>query len=552
MNENDGKIYIFEGIDNVGKSTVMEDVSKRLKQKDIDVSMYSFPGKDEGTLGSLVYDIHHKQEEYFDGELNPISLQLLHVSAHIELIKKSIIPDLKKGKLILLDRFWWSTFCYGIVSGINKSDLEDLLIIEFKYWEKIKINKIFYIERKLVEPFDIERDKNLLDEYKKITNNSSQNLVLNINNNCSLNETSDKIVSEIMKDFEAFQMNLFDNNILKKNKDFKNINPSSTLIKSPIYSEYWKFTAERQKIFFARFNNEKFPWSQDYILNKYKFTNVYRASDRVSQYLIRNVIYQTEQAHNEKDILFRILLFKLFNKIETWETLEEKLGEVSYKTYSFDVYNKIFLDELEQNKKIYSAAYIMPSGVSSFNHSKKHQNNLKLLEYMLKDNLLNKIKECNSLEELYHLLIDYPTLGSFLAFQLAIDINYSPICDFDEMSFVIAGPGAKRGIDKCFEYRGKYTYEDVIKWMADKQEKEISRLNLEFSNLWGRKLQLIDCQNIFCETDKYTRVKHPEYNLGKNTRIKQMFRASNRENIEYFFPPKWGINESIKRERIDW
>lgn len=552
MNENGGQIYIFEGIDNVGKSTVMDKVSEKLELKGYDISKYSFPGKEEGTLGSLVYDIHHEQGKYFKEELNPISLQILHIAAHIELLQKKLIPDLKNGKLILLDRFWWSTFCYGVVSGIDKEELNNLLIPELKYWENIHINKVFYLERKPSEQVITDEKKRLIDEYRKIVSNSQEYLVHNISNDSTIIQSSNKIVNEILKNCKGLQMDLFGDIAPKKSKTIKKIHTSSTLIKSPIYSEYWKFTAERQKIFFARFNNENFPWSQDYILSKYKFTNVYRASDRVSQYLIRNVIYQTGQAHDEEDILFRILLFKLFNKIETWETLEGKLGKVSYKTYSFDVYNKIFLDELKQNKKIYSAAYIMPSGVSSFNHSKKHQNNLKLLEYMLKDDLLNKVKECNSLEELYHLLLNYPTLGSFLAFQLAIDINYSPICDFDEMSFVIAGPGAKRGIDKCFESRGNYTYEDVIKWMADKQEKEISRLNLDFSNLWGRKLQLIDCQNIFCETDKYTRVKHPEYNHGKNTRIKQIFRASNRENIEYFFPPKWGINESIKRERMDW
>ena len=50
----------------------------------------------------------------------------------------------------------------------------------------------------------------------------------------------------------------------------------------------------------------------------------YRASDRVSQYLIRNVIYRHDQGPEE--VFFRIMLFKLFNKIETWELLEEHSG----------------------------------------------------------------------------------------------------------------------------------------------------------------------------------------------------------------------------------
>ena len=58
--------------------------------------------------------------------------------------------------------------------------------------------------------------------------------------------------------------------------------------------------------------------------------------------------------------------------------------------------------------------------------------------------------------------------------------------------------------------------------MADKSRKnEFERLNLEFKNLWGRNLQLIDCQNIFCEVDKYSRVAHPELTgYSHRTRIK--------------------------------
>ena len=63
---------------------------------------------------------------------------------------------------------------------------------------------------------------------------------------------------------------------------------------------------------------------------------------------------------------------------------------------------------------------------------------------------------------MFEVLLSYLTLGKFLAFQFAIDINYSELCDFSEMSFVIAGPGAQNGIKKCFGDLKGYTYEDVI------------------------------------------------------------------------------------------
>ena len=63
------------------------------------------------------------------------------------------------------------------------------------------------------------------------------------------------------------------------------------LKKTPVFDVYWYFAVKRQEVFFNRLEGKESLWTNDPIIQKYKFTNVYRASDRVSQYLIRNVIY---------------------------------------------------------------------------------------------------------------------------------------------------------------------------------------------------------------------------------------------------------------------
>ena len=305
---------------------------------------------------------------------------------------------------------------------------------------------------------------------------------------------------------------------------------------SPIYDLYWRFATERQNIFFNRLNNKPAPWTTDHILQSYKFTNVYRASDRVSQYLINNVIY-TGRDYSEEDSIFRILLFKFFNKIETWEKLETKFGDINIKTYNENVYGDFLEKLLLKDERIYSAAYIMPSGTTSFGNKKKHRNHLALLSYIMNDGIVLKVKGCKSLEELYHLLLSYPTIGRFLAFQYAIDINYSEVCNFDEMSFVVAGPGAHRGIQKCFP-DSTYSDEYLIRFVTERQDEEFKKRNLDFKRIGNRALQLIDCQNIFCELDKYTRISNPELNIG-NTRIKQKYEYTEKEKIQYAYPPKW-------------
>jgi hypothetical protein len=87
---------------------------------------------------------------------------------------------------------------------------------------------------------------------------------------------------------------------------------------------YWQFAAERQEIYQRRLQGCPYPWTTDPILSKYRFTNVYRVTDRVSQYLLKNVIYNAQ--YSKVDLFFRILLFKLFNKIETWDLLKSAFG----------------------------------------------------------------------------------------------------------------------------------------------------------------------------------------------------------------------------------
>lgn len=315
----------------------------------------------------------------------------------------------------------------------------------------------------------------------------------------------------------------------------------SPVVPSRVLDTYWRFATERQRIFFKRLEGVPSPWTHDPILQTYKFTNAYRASDRVSQFLIREVIYEGDMAPEE--VFFRTMLFKFFNRIETWQLLAREIPVLRWDEYSFERYDHVLGAALERGERIYSMAYIMPS--PPFGHDRKHRNHLALLERMMRDRLHAKLAEVTSMKEAFEILLAYPSLGNFLAYQFVTDLNYSPIFDFSEMEFVVPGPGALDGIHKCFTSLGDWSEADVIRIVAESQEEEFQRLELEFPSLWGRSLQLIDCQNLFCEVGKYSRVAHPEV-AGRSgrTRIKQQFRPLGKP-VVYWYPPKWGLNHLI-------
>ena len=311
---------------------------------------------------------------------------------------------------------------------------------------------------------------------------------------------------------------------------------------SGVYPVLWRFATERHRIYLRRLSGKECPWTNDLVLSRYRFTNAFRAADRVSQYLI-NMIYADPDATYDT-LLLRTLLFKIFNKIETWIGIIENLGMPVAEQFSYSACEGL-LDNLRRDRRsIYSAAYIMPSGRRS--GITKHRMHLHLIRQMTEDRLASKLEETGSLSEAYSLLLAYPTLGPFLAFQYTIDLNYTTLMNHSEQDFVVAGPGALDGLSKCFESLGDYSPADTIRFLSDRQEEEFTRYGLKFGGLWGRPLQPIDVQNLLCEVSKYTRVTHPEFRgVTDRKRIKQKYRTTG-TLPKPFFPPKWGLNQRVE------
>jgi hypothetical protein len=170
----------------------------------------------------------------------------------------------------------------------------------------------------------------------------------------------------------------------------------------------------------------------------------------------------------------------------------------------------------------------------------------------MSDRAPEKVAGATSMKEAFEVLAGYPGMGAFLAYQYLIDLNYGPGLDFSEMDFVVPGPGARDGIRKCFGPAASGIEADVIRYMADAQEVQFARLGLNFDGLRGRRLQLIDCQNLFCEVDKYARAVHPEIaGISGRTRIKQAYRQD-AAPLTAWFPPKWGLNGTVPPGDTEW
>jgi thymidylate kinase len=151
-----GSLIVFEGADEVGKTTLATMLGNALTSKGTRCRVVGFPGNEVGTLGHHIYELHHDSKRFRIDEINPVSLQVLHVAAHIDALDREIVPALRKGETVILDRSWWSTLVYGTAAHANKKSLDLAIQAELVHWHGILPTRVFLISRSI--PFEAQVD----------------------------------------------------------------------------------------------------------------------------------------------------------------------------------------------------------------------------------------------------------------------------------------------------------------------------------------------------------------------------------------------------------
>lgn len=196
----DGHLIVIEGANEVGKTTLARCLAESFLEKGLSCRVVAFPGNDAGTLGNLVKRVHENPLSFDVQDLEPASLQLLHVAAHIDAIEGRIRPLLKEGTNVILDRFWWSTLIYGRASGIDQRVLNEMIDLEKQYWDEIRPEKVFLIDRKSPLNSDVDRDSwsKIRNEYLNFARSSEHSYPVEIiSNDASVEEAVKRLRSSL-------------------------------------------------------------------------------------------------------------------------------------------------------------------------------------------------------------------------------------------------------------------------------------------------------------------------------------------------------------------
>jgi len=283
----------------------------------------------------------------------------------------------------------------------------------------------------------------------------------------------------------------------------------------PKVIDFFNFIYERHLLFLKK-NVYQYPqekWTNDPILQKHKFCNVYRELDKGTQVLIRNILENKNL--NLEDKIFNILLYRRFNTVDFFDRIPRfEISKFNWK----ELERKMDADK-KRGIRLFNDAYIVCQRKSStYRPHDKHVQQLLLID-SIKDkiNIIISAINSNRISEVHECLKKIiPMTGDFLAYQYCTDISYIPELwnHFEDINtFVAMGPGSKPGIDLLFPNRNG-SYESYCQYLFDMQEFFFNLLAVRKRKFWSKiyyqdayyqnkYLSLSNIQNCLCEYRKY-------------------------------------------------
>lgn len=298
------------------------------------------------------------------------------------------------------------------------------------------------------------------------------------------------------------------------------IRSANPIISRDYLKKYYYYMTERYRIYRKKESGEKFPWTDNKILQTNSFTCVKRWQDRTSKWLIDNISNNPKFTYEDR--FWRTIVFRIYNKVDT-------MVQAGILRDDFWNYITVSADEIDKRKDdVYTRAYKVVS--LKYKHKEAYPNsnwrslNLRFIRDY-RESYEGKIPVAATLraDNAISWLKSIPGVGNFIAYQIFTDLTYINEYPISELEYTLCGPGCMAGINFLFESTDKMTYEETLFWLRDhiiglfKSIDSNFDINEMFSDLSedNRTFTLSDLQNSFCE---FSKLIYLEQNRHKNPR----------------------------------
>lgn len=290
------------------------------------------------------------------------------------------------------------------------------------------------------------------------------------------------------------------------------------------FEGYWYFITERMNIYWKRVVlGQNAPWTNDVILQDYKFTNVLRDIDRLSLYVRKNILAKIDEPcedleERKKDVLFNIMIFRLFVKIESYECI----GFIEQKNW--DKQWPKAVERLRKRRKtgepMFTSAYYVfglhTASPSPDNHDKT-ENAINLIAQFWRpqlDEIYNKVTSLD-MENTLDYMSGLSCVGRFTAYEYCCDLGMitryckNHIVEWTNDSYTNVGPGAERGINWIFKNKGNLSNFECIVYLRAVWKHNLQRLGTyeqfisQLPPEMNHDIDLRVIEHCLCEYQKY-------------------------------------------------
>jgi hypothetical protein len=261
---------------------------------------------------------------------------------------------------------------------------------------------------------------------------------------------------------------------------------------------FWAFVAEREAIRRRKEAGEPKPWTDDPVLQRYRFCNVRREHDTTTVWIRRH--WREPLDGDRPRLLQAMAVARFVNWVPTLEALTVLTGFPLEATWNPVRFVQVLDDLAATGAKVYTSAYMLRSDPGS-----KAQSLARSLDAVWQAR--HELIDAQTLEDLWTRLQRFRGWGGFLAYEVVTDLRWTPWLATapDINTFAHAGPGAVRGLNRLTE-RALYT-----KPWKGQLLGEMRRLWQARPPEWAH-LELRDIEHACCELDKLYRVR-----LGEGT-----------------------------------
>jgi hypothetical protein len=255
------------------------------------------------------------------------------------------------------------------------------------------------------------------------------------------------------------------------------------------------------------------PWTNDPILQQFRFCNVFREDDKVTRWMKENV---RDRYAGDPRLLQAVTIARWFNRPSTLERLLD--GDLLINWDADEVRRR-----LESVSPLVTGAYMIKTPAKMT----KLEGLLWCIEHVVRDApwIQDRIQPgFTTLRQVTERMATFPYLGTFMGYEIACDLRYTELLSLapDRMSWANPGPGATRGIARVWDL--------PIDHYNRHSQSDYSALQMAMQSLlkaskvyWPKEMkpwEMREVEHTLCEFDKYERVR-----LGQGV-PKQRFNGS--------------------------